>query len=95
LQKFARDPVNMEMVGNLTLLRETALYYTLLLTSAPALPLSSLPERFLCFLSPGAVGNLSREEVLAVAPRLGRSCPRSRGMPAGRAPSSLALQELQ
>ncbi|XP_077043149.1 mesothelin [Agelaius phoeniceus] len=63
LQKFARDPVNMEMVGNLTLLRETALYYTLLLTSAPALPLASLPDRFLCYLSPGAVANLSREEV--------------------------------
>ncbi|XP_041575024.2 otoancorin isoform X1 [Taeniopygia guttata] len=95
LQKFARDPVNMEMVGNLTLLRETAPYYTRLLTSAPALPLASLPDRFLCFLSPGAVGNLSREEILGVAQRLGRSCPWSRGMPTGRAPSSLAPQELQ
>ncbi|XP_068063370.1 mesothelin-like isoform X2 [Anomalospiza imberbis] len=95
LQKFARDPVNLEMVGNLTLLRETALYYTLLLTSAPAVPLSSLPDRFLCFLSPRAVGNLSREEALGVAQRLGKSCPWSRGMPAGRAPSSLAPQELQ
>ncbi|XP_053848254.1 mesothelin-like [Vidua macroura] len=95
LQKFARDPVNLEMVGNLTLLRDTALYYTLLLSSAPAFPLPSLPDRFLCFLSPRAVGKLSREEALGVAQRLGRSCPWSRGMPAGRAPSSLAPQELQ
>ncbi|CAN8192175.1 unnamed protein product [Coccothraustes coccothraustes] len=91
LQKFARDPVDMEMVGNLTLLRETAQYYTLLLTSAPALPLASLPDRLLCYLSPGAVANLSREEALAVAQRLGRSCPWGRGMPG----ASLAPQELQ
>ncbi|KAL9835721.1 mesothelin [Geothlypis trichas] len=91
LQKFARDPVNMEMVGNLTLLRETAQYYTLLLTSAPAFPLASLPDRLLCHLSPGAVANLSREEALGVAQRLGRSCPWSRGMPG----ASLAPQELQ
>ncbi|XP_057891774.1 mesothelin [Melospiza georgiana] len=88
LQKFARDPVNMEMVGNLTLLRETALYYTLLLTSAPAFPLASLPDRFLCYLSPGAVANLSAEEALGVAQRLGRSCPWSRGVPG----ASLELQ---
>ncbi|XP_033373895.1 mesothelin-like [Parus major] len=95
LQKFARDPVNMEMVRNLTLLRETALYYTLLLTSAPAFPLSSLPDEFICYLSPRAVRNLSKEETLGVAQRLGKSCPWSRGMPGGRAPSSLASQELQ
>ncbi|XP_050836196.1 mesothelin isoform X2 [Serinus canaria] len=91
LQKFARDPENVELVGNLTLLRETAQYYTLLLTSAPALPLASLPDRLLCYLSPGAVANLSREEALGVAQRLGRSCPWSRGMPG----ASLAPQELQ
>ncbi|XP_023792711.1 mesothelin-like [Cyanistes caeruleus] len=95
LQKFARDPVNMEMVRNLTLLRETAPYYTLLLTSAPALPLSSLPDEFICYLSPRAVRNLSKEEIWGVAQRLGRSCLWSRGMPGGRAPSSLASQELQ
>ncbi|XP_066053928.1 mesothelin-like [Chamaea fasciata] len=95
LQKFARDPVNMEMVGKLTLLRETALYYTLLLTSAPAFPLSSLPDGFICYLSPGAVRNLSREEVLGVAQRLGKSCPWTKGTPGGRVPSSLASHELQ
>ncbi|XP_063270153.1 mesothelin isoform X2 [Prinia subflava] len=93
LQKFARDPVNMEMVGNLTLLRETALYYTLLLTSAPALPLASLPDRLICYLSPGAVRSLSREEALALAQRLGRSCPWSRGTP-GRQVASSLLREL-
>ncbi|KAM4892220.1 mesothelin [Sylvia borin] len=95
LQKFARDPVNMEMVGKLTLLRETALYYTLLLTSAPAFPLSSLPDGLICYLSPGAVRNLSREEVLGVAQRLGKSCPWTKGTPAGRVPSSLASHERQ
>ncbi|XP_056358879.1 mesothelin [Oenanthe melanoleuca] len=95
LQKFARDPVNVEMVGNLTLLRETALYYTLLLTSAPALPLSSLPDRLICYLSPGAVRQLSREEVLGAAQRLGKGCPWSRGTAGGTAPSSPASQRLQ
>ncbi|XP_005054043.1 PREDICTED: mesothelin [Ficedula albicollis] len=95
LQKFARDPVNVEMVGNLTLLRETALYYTLLLTSAPALPLSSLPDSLICYLSPGAVRKLSREEVLGVAQRLGKSCPWRQGTAGGRAASSLASQQLQ
>ncbi|KAM4765097.1 mesothelin isoform 1-T2 [Cyanocitta cristata] len=95
LQKFARDPVDVEMVRNLTLLRDTARYYTLLLTSAPGFPLSSLPDRFICSLSPSAVRNLSREEALGVAQRLGKSCPWTKGMPGKRAPSSLAAQELQ
>ncbi|XP_032560336.1 mesothelin-like [Chiroxiphia lanceolata] len=98
LQKFARDPVNMEMISNLTLLQETAQYYTFLLTSAPAFPLSSLPDRFLCSLSPSAVTNLSRDDALSLAQRIGKSCPWipvRRGIPGERAPSSLPAQELQ
>ncbi|XP_027761231.1 mesothelin-like [Empidonax traillii] len=98
LQKFARDPVNLEMISNLTLLRETALYYTFLLTSAPGFPLSSLPARFVCSLSPSAVTNLSRDDALSLARRIGESCPwipERRGIPGGRDPSSLPARELQ
>lgn len=55
----------------------------------------SLPDRFICSLSPSAVRNLSREEALGVAQRLGKSCPWTKGTPGERAPSSLAAQELQ
>ncbi|XP_041318000.1 mesothelin [Pyrgilauda ruficollis] len=59
--------------------------------SAVCASVQSLPDRFICHLSPGAVANLSREEALGVAQRLGRSCPWSRAMPR----ASLAPRELQ
>ncbi|KAM6407428.1 mesothelin-like isoform 2-T2 [Rhynochetos jubatus] len=98
LQKFAMDPVNMQMISNLTLLRETAVYYTSLLTSAPGFPLSSLPDRFVCYLSPSAVSSLSRDEALSLAQRISKNCPSNlthRGVTGGRAPSSLTTEELQ
>uniref|UniRef100_A0A8C0EYR5 Mesothelin n=1 Tax=Bubo bubo TaxID=30461 RepID=A0A8C0EYR5_BUBBB len=98
LQKFARDPVNMEMISNLTLLRETAVYYTWLLTSGPGFPLSSLPDRFVCYLSPSAVSNLSRDDALSLAQRISKNCPLNsthRGITRERAPSSLTTEELQ
>lgn len=55
----------------------------------------SIPDRLICYLSPAAVRNLSREEALGVAQRLGKSCPWSRGMPGGRDPSSSSPHELQ
>ncbi|XP_025950951.2 mesothelin [Dromaius novaehollandiae] len=75
LQQFARDPANIQMVSNLTLLRTTAVYYTLLLTSGPSFPLSSLPDRFVCYLSPSAVSSLSRDEALSLAQRISKNCP--------------------
>lgn len=72
LRKFARDAENVELLGNLTLLRDTALFFSQQLLS-PALP--SLPGKLICYLSPGAVTHLSTEQILGVAQRLGRSCP--------------------
>ncbi|XP_074775418.1 mesothelin isoform X2 [Athene noctua] len=98
LQKFARDPVNMEMISNLTLLRETAVYYTWLLTSGPGFSLSSLPDRFVCYLRPSAVSNLSRDDALSLAQRISKNCPLNsthRGITRRRAPSSLTTEELQ
>ncbi|XP_064008771.1 mesothelin [Pogoniulus pusillus] len=98
LQTFARDPVNLQMISNLTLLWQTAVYYTSLLTSAPDFPLSSLPDRFVCYLSPPAVSNLSRAEALSLAQRITKNCPWNltrRGVTGGRAPSSLTREELQ
>ncbi|XP_010568743.1 PREDICTED: mesothelin isoform X4 [Haliaeetus leucocephalus] len=98
LQKFARDPVNIQMISNLTLLRETAVYYTSLLTSGPGFSLSSLPDRFVCYLSPSAVSNLSRDDALSLAQRISENCPlnlKHRGITRERAPSSLTTEELQ
>ncbi|XP_075371320.1 mesothelin isoform X1 [Mycteria americana] len=98
LQKFARDPVNIQMISNLTLLRETAVYYTSLLTSGPGFPLSSLPDRFVCYLSPSAVSNLSRDDALSLAQRISKNCPLNlthRGTTREGAPSSLTTEELQ
>ncbi|XP_062444284.1 uncharacterized protein LOC134147287 isoform X2 [Rhea pennata] len=75
LQQFARDPINIQIISNLTLLPATAVYYTLLLTSGPSFPLSSLPDRFVCYLSPSAVSNLSRDEALSLAQRITKNCP--------------------
>ncbi|XP_013150757.2 uncharacterized protein LOC106112168 [Falco peregrinus] len=98
LQKFARDPVNIQMISNLTLLRETAVYYTSLLTSGPGFPLSSLPDRFVCYLSPSAVSNLSRDDALSLAQRISKNCPLNltrRGITRENAPSTLTAEELQ
>ncbi|XP_030315712.1 mesothelin-like isoform X2 [Calypte anna] len=98
LQKFARDPVSMERISNLTLLQETAVYYTSLLTSAPDFPLSRLPDKFLCYLSPSAVSNLSSDEALSLAQRISKSCALNlthRGITREGAPSFLTTEELQ
>ncbi|XP_071617580.1 mesothelin [Heliangelus exortis] len=98
LQKFASDPVSMERISNLTLLQETAVYYTSLLTSAPDFPLSRLPDRFLCYLSPSAVSNLSSDEALSLAQRISRSCALNlthRGITREGAPPFLTTEELQ
>ncbi|XP_077643080.1 mesothelin-like [Lonchura striata] len=64
-----------------------------MLGAEPASPCArSLPQRFLCSLSPAALRNRSGDEMLRAARRLGRSCPWSGGMPAGRARSSPELQ---
>ncbi|KAK2533625.1 Msln [Columba guinea] len=98
LQKFARDPVNIQLISSLTLLRETAVYYTWLLTSGPGFPLSSVPDRLVCYLSPSAVSNLSRDDALSLAQRITKNCPWNlthRGITRERAPSSLPAEELQ
>ncbi|KAM9372394.1 mesothelin [Phaethornis superciliosus] len=92
------DPVSMEMISNLTLLQETAVYYTSLLTSAPDFPLSRLPDRFLCYLSPSAVSNLSSDEALSLAQRISKSCALNlthKGISREGAPSFLTTEELQ
>ncbi|XP_068002585.1 mesothelin-like isoform X1 [Melanerpes formicivorus] len=98
LQTFARDPLSLQMVSNLTLPWQTAVFYTSLLTSAPDFPLASLPDRFVCCLSPSAVSNLSRDEALSLAQRITENCPwnlTERGMSREGAPSSLSREELQ
>ncbi|XP_009327685.1 PREDICTED: mesothelin [Pygoscelis adeliae] len=57
-----------------------------------------LPDRFVCYLSPSAVSNLSRDDALSLAQRISKNCPLNlthRGITRERAPSSLTTEELQ
>ncbi|XP_053899059.1 uncharacterized protein LOC128844930 [Malaclemys terrapin pileata] len=74
LQKFARDPVNLQLISNLSLPREMAVYYTSFLTSAPGFQLASLPDRLVCYLSPSAVSDLDRNGALNLAQRITKNC---------------------
>ncbi|XP_021267167.1 mesothelin-like isoform X2 [Numida meleagris] len=58
----------------------------------------SLPDRFVCYLSPSAVSNLSRDDTLTLAQRITKSCTSNTTL--GRingkgAPSSMTREELQ
>ncbi|CAM4519111.1 unnamed protein product [Lepidochelys kempii] len=98
LQKFARDPVNLQLISNLSLPRETAVYYTSLLTSAPGFQLASLPDRLVCYLSPSAVSGLVRKDALSLARRITKNCvpsPMHRGSSEERPAPSLTTEEWQ
>ncbi|XP_047916908.2 mesothelin [Anser cygnoides] len=58
----------------------------------------SLPDRFVCYLSPSAVNNLSRDDALSLAHRITKNCQLKathRGINRERAPSFLTTEELQ
>ncbi|XP_067390320.1 mesothelin [Emydura macquarii macquarii] len=98
LQKFARDPVNLQLIANLSLPREMAVYYTLLLTSAPGFQMASLPDRFVCYLSPSAVSHLDKKAALSVAQRITKNCvpsPTRTGTSEERPVPSLTTEERQ
>ncbi|XP_019329501.1 PREDICTED: mesothelin [Aptenodytes forsteri] len=66
--------------------------------SAVCASVKSLPDRFVCYLSPSAVSNLSRDDALSLAQRISKNCPLNlthRGITRERAPSSLTTEELQ
>ncbi|PKU37053.1 mesothelin isoform x1 [Limosa lapponica baueri] len=57
-----------------------------------------LPDRFVCYLSPSAVSNLSRDDALSLAQRISRNCPLNLtcgGVRRERSPSSMSTEELQ
>lgn len=65
---------------------------------SPFSPTCSLPDKFVCYLSPSAVSNLSRDEALSLARRITKNCPLKvthRGINGERAPSFLTTEELQ
>ncbi|XP_074867216.1 mesothelin [Carettochelys insculpta] len=98
LQMFARDPVNLQLVGNLSLPRETAVYYTSLVTSAPGFQLASLPDSLVCYLSPSAVSDLDRKGALSLAQKITKNCVSSRictGTGEERPAPSLTTEERQ
>lgn len=65
---------------------------------SPFSPTCSLPDKFVCYLSPSAVSNLSRDEALSLARRITKNCPLKvthRGINGERAPSFQTTEELQ
>ncbi|XP_078521017.1 uncharacterized protein LOC144785986 [Lissotriton helveticus] len=74
LQVLAKDPANMQLFSSLNLSKEMNTYYTKLLTSAPGVNLSSIPGKFMCFLSPSSLKNVSAQEALLLAQRLSENC---------------------
>ncbi|XP_069065911.1 otoancorin-like isoform X1 [Pleurodeles waltl] len=74
LQVLARDPANMQLFSSLNLSNDLDTYYTKLLTSAPGVNLSSIPGKYMCFLSPSSLKNVSAQEALLLAKRLSENC---------------------
>ncbi|XP_069503378.1 otoancorin-like [Ambystoma mexicanum] len=74
LQTLASNPANTELARSLNLSKEMDAYYTKLLTSAPGVNLSSIPGKFMCYLGPSALKNVSAQQALPLAQRFNQYC---------------------
>ncbi|XP_056392147.1 mesothelin [Hyla sarda] len=74
LQSFANDPSSLQLAKQLNFPKETGIYFTSLLTSSPSFNLSSLPDTFLCYLTPSALTSLNAQTVLDVTKRINKQC---------------------
>ncbi|XP_063790931.1 mesothelin isoform X2 [Pseudophryne corroboree] len=92
LQIFASDPSTVQLASQLNFPQDTAVYYTYLLTSSGNTNVSSLPSKFLCYLSPSALKNLNSSDVLTVTKLINKQCFTA---PPGKAPTSPTPEELQ
>ncbi|MEE6497898.1 hypothetical protein FKM82_002921 [Ascaphus truei] len=93
LQVFASDPSCLQLASRLNFTKDTATYYTSLLTSGANANLSSIPNRFLCYLSPSALKNLTAEAVLSLTQKINKQC---HPIPEGQAAASaLTPEEIQ
>ncbi|KAG8549982.1 hypothetical protein GDO81_030124 [Engystomops pustulosus] len=79
LQNFANDPSSVQLASQLKFPKDTALYFTSLLTSSQSFNLSNLPDTFLCSLSPSALKNLSAEAALDVTKKINQKCYNTTG----------------
>ncbi|XP_069590723.1 otoancorin-like [Ranitomeya imitator] len=79
LRTFANDHSCVELVTRLELPKDTAIYFTSLLTSSASFNLSSLPDVFLCFLTPSALVNLTAADTLEITKKINQQCYHSTG----------------
>ncbi|XP_056392658.1 uncharacterized protein LOC130285326 [Hyla sarda] len=92
LQTFANDPSSLQLAKQLNFPKETGIYFTSLLTSSPSFNLSSLPDTFLCYLTPSALTSLNAQTVLDVTKRINRQCYNTS---AGQSAPALTADDVQ
>ncbi|XP_073414801.1 uncharacterized protein [Dendrobates tinctorius] len=92
LRTFANDHSCVELVTHLELPKDTAIYFTSLLTSRASFNLSSLPDVFLCFLTPSALVNLTAADTLEITKKINQQCYNNTG---GRIPAAPTPEDVQ
>uniref|UniRef100_A0A8C5WE90 Mesothelin-like protein n=1 Tax=Leptobrachium leishanense TaxID=445787 RepID=A0A8C5WE90_9ANUR len=73
-QLFASDPACMQLASQLDLGKDNSMYYTSLLTSSSGFSLSSLPDKFLCSLSPSAIKNMNSNAAIGLIKKINKQC---------------------
>ncbi|XP_053327418.1 uncharacterized protein LOC128501813 [Spea bombifrons] len=91
-QLFANNPSFVQLASQLTFRKDTAFYYTSLLTSSPNFNLSSIPDKFLCYLNPAALKKLNSKDALKVTKIINKEC---RNVPPGQVVSAPSAEDLQ
>ncbi|XP_063286533.1 mesothelin [Pelobates fuscus] len=91
-QVFANDPSAIQLASQLNLNKDTATYYTSLLSSSPNFNVSKLPNKFLCYVNPSAFQKLSSDGALSLTVTYNNQC---RPSASGNASSTPTTEEVQ
>ncbi|OCT64441.1 uncharacterized protein msln.L [Xenopus laevis] len=77
LKQFANNPATAQFASQLNFDKDTAIYFTTLMTSGGNANLSSIPPSFLCFLTPKAFGNMTPADVLEISQKINKACAKN------------------
>ncbi|KAM8960371.1 mesothelin [Pelodytes ibericus] len=91
-QGFAKDLSCVQLASQLNFPTDTAIYFTSLLTTGTNSNLTSIPGKFLCYLSPSALKKLNSNEAISLSKRINQQCRASSSGQASRAPTNEELQ---
>ncbi|KAE8578891.1 hypothetical protein XENTR_v10023818 [Xenopus tropicalis] len=91
LQMFASNPATAQFASQLSLDKDTAIFFTTLLTSGGNVNLSSIPTNLLCFLTPQAFQNMSSSDILDSTQKINQACAKNQT----QGPSAPTAEELQ